>query len=133
MEPAGEPVTVLISRKVRGRRRAPKKMRYDAAQVERMRRAHEIYEETGSFIAVGRELGVSNSRAREILDRGAALGLYPDRTRRAGVPSASPIKVLGPAPIDELRAELRRQARLLEELRREVDELRAARLPQAGA
>ena len=47
-----------------------------ASMVDRLRRVHELYRNLGTLEAAGKELGVTRERVRQLLVRGAQLGLF---------------------------------------------------------
>jgi ribosomal protein S14 len=58
---------------------------------ERLLELHERYRRAGTLEAVGREMGVTRERVRQLLRKGAWMGLYPypaaRRRRGVGPPS----------------------------------------------
>ena len=81
MEPPPESLIFLL--KTKGGK-GFREVRYSAEQIERMTLARRVWVKERSLRAVAEALGVSGERARQILDKGSALGLYPFEPRRRG-------------------------------------------------
>jgi DNA-binding transcriptional regulator YiaG len=139
-------MTVLVRAK---KDHAPLKVTYTPEQLERMKLARRVWEKKRSMADVARALGVSHERARQIFDRGSALGLYPKR-RGSDASTIHPEPRKAPRDrslarlmsdeilrlarraarplVAELRRDLARQRRLVASLRGEVSGLSRDRL-----
>lgn len=61
------------------------------SKVERLREIHRLYLEKGTLEAVGRTIGLSRERVRQLLVRGVRIGLFEYSARRISDPSREKI------------------------------------------
>lgn len=61
------------------------------SKVERLREIHRLYLEKGTLEAVGRTIGLSRERVRQLLVRGVRIGLFEYSARRTSDPSREKI------------------------------------------
>lgn len=64
------------------------------SRMDRLREVYRLYQEKGTLAAVGREMGLSRERVRQLLIKGAEIGLFEYKTRRFSLPDISREKVL---------------------------------------
>ncbi len=65
---------------------APAETTDSPSTVARLRDVHRLYQEKGSLAAVGRTIGLSRERVRQLLVRGAKIGLFVYLPRSASTP-----------------------------------------------
>lgn len=73
------PVSRYVEKKIRvglGFAFPPNKNSSRLSTVERLREIHRLYREKGTLAAVGRTMGLSRERVRQLLVRGAKIGLF---------------------------------------------------------
>ncbi|NKE73543.1 sigma factor-like helix-turn-helix DNA-binding protein [Candidatus Manganitrophus noduliformans] len=108
--------------------------------VERLRELHRIYREKKSLAAVGRTMGLSRERVRQLLVRGAKIGLFEYPFPRPSVPSRRKIlddykkclRLDAAAEVNRLSLEsLRRLCRSYRITREELAKIRSDRQQMA--
>lgn len=139
----GHPVSRFVEKKVRaglGLAFPSGETSTRPPMVERLREAHRLYQEKGSLAAVGRAMRLSRERVRQLLVRGAEIGLFEYTARHPSFPSREKIlhdykKYLRLDAVAEVNristASLRRLHRCYRITREELSTIRSDRLRMA--